>query len=474
MKATNTLRALRCTRLKKKQRGASFRGLFLRCAFAFAVPFAPLTAATLSLPDMVIELDPMETSLAANEVLRLFEDGETEAAFSALNALLQKDPSDYTAIVIQGYSLLGTDPQASLNAAAKVLVQQGPRKDALDLMGMAYATYRNHATSDAIDADIRAVEIENNEKLLKKYPDWGELLFRTASQRIALERLRPTEYDQLGIAVTELSHLIEVLERKGMSDLSRGQAEFQLARAYKHLEDSRPTRRQEKGAVPENYQRALTHFQTSMEIDPSRLDAVGEIVLIYKELEQTDLALGAVRDAFALFEDPLLQAKLYEMEGSLLLETGAKKEAIFAFESALERDDRRDGSWLILAHILADEGDTGAAIDLLNSAAVVRPNTLEIHQARAELLTLSAPKDAVNSWNELLSVPSSEAVTLGMRPSPERFRTALYMTAALQLAELYIGLNDRNNAVATLKTAREYGATDAQIAQLSQAIAALP
>jgi tetratricopeptide (TPR) repeat protein len=446
----------------------------LGVAIVLALPVSVMaaTALTLKLPGLglVVELDPLETSPAAAEVLRLYEAGQPQAAAFALDTLLRHNPSDPTAIVIRGYGLVRANPQAALDAAATVLVEQGPRKDALDLMGMAFAIYRSRAPSDKIDADIRVVEIRNNAKLLLIYPDWGELLFRTASQRIALERLRPSAYDQLTIAVGELSHLIVVLNQNAAPARIRGQAQFQVARAYKHLEDSQPTPGRETGPLPENYRRALEHFAKTMKIDPSRLDAMGEIVLLYQGADRPEKALAAVRGAFDQFTDPPFLAKLHEMEGRLLLDLGQQHEAAAAFEKAIDLDDTRDASWLTLARMLAQSGNIAAAVQLLDRAANIRPKTLEIHQARAKLVEVTAPDAAIASWRILLSVKPSDAVTLGMRPSPERFRTNLYMTAALELARLYIALEDWDQAIAALRLARRNGATEAQIARLSQGI----
>jgi tetratricopeptide (TPR) repeat protein len=442
------------------------------CLIALTVSGA--SAATLVLPDGSIELGATQASPEAAHVLKLFERGQTSKADTALTRLLQATPYDVTGNLIRGHLLLRSDPQAAIDIAASIVASNGPRKDALDLMGMAFARYRSRAPNDTTDADIRAVEIETNEKLLRAFPDWEELLFRTASQRIALERLRPTEFKQLEIAVGDLIHLLDVLEKRAAPASSQGQAQFQLARAYKHLEDARPTPVPSSDLLPENYRRALDFFAMALATDPGRLDAVGETVLIYLAVKQPEQALATVHEAMNRFKTPQLRAKLQEMEGRLLLDMGRPDQAASAFEQALKTDANRDGAWVTLAAIYARQGDIPAAQTLLERAARIRPTTLEIHHARAGLAGASDREEAVAAWRRLLDVPPEKAVTLGMRPSPERYRANLYMTAALALATLHIAGEERDAARLAVLTAQGYGADETQIAPLLRAIDALP
>jgi tetratricopeptide (TPR) repeat protein len=295
-----------------------------------------------------------------------------------------------------------------------------------------------------------------------------------AAQRIALERLRPTEYKQLEIAVGNLIHLLDVLEKRAAPANSQGQAQFQLARAYKHLEDARPTPVPSSGLLPANYRKALDFFAMVLKTDPGRLDAVGETVLIYLAVKQPEQALATVHEAMNQFDTPQLRAKLQEMEERLLLDMGRPDQATSAFEQALKTDTNRDGAWVTLAAIYVRQGDIPAAQTLLERAARIRPKTLEIHHARAGLAGVSDREGAVAAWHRLLDVPPEKAVTLGMRPSPERYRTNLCMTAALALATLHIAGEERDAARLAVLTAQRYGADETQIAPLLRAIDALP
>jgi hypothetical protein len=122
-------------------------GCGMLCLIALTVSGA--SAATLVLPDGIIELGATQVSPEATHVLKLFESGQTAKADTALARLLQATPYDVTGNLIRGHLLLRSDPQTAINIAASIVASNGPSKDALDLMGMAFARYRSLAAHRA-------------------------------------------------------------------------------------------------------------------------------------------------------------------------------------------------------------------------------------------------------------------------------------------------------------------------------------
>lgn len=431
-------------------------------------------AATFSLPKAGLHLDPSTLGPEASGLLTDYLHGDRAEALRKIDLFRRLKPQDTDLMLVAGYVHLNSDPAIALDLAAQALARIGRSRTALDLLSAAFARHRALAPDDATDAEIRAVEIESYTRLIARDPDWPELLFRSASQRIALERLRPEDFDQLAKAEAELRHLIAILPPESPA-ATRAQAQFQLGRALKHMEDSRPTPRRENAPdLPPHYADAVQAFQRTAEINPNRLDAVGEEVLVYLAVGKIDAALSAVDAAFAHFPHPAFQAKLFEMRGDLLRQMGESDAAIAALRQAVEADPTRDGAALTLVQMLYMNGQAEEGAALLDRTVATRPDLLEAHRMVAQATRRTDPDRARAAYTALLDVPPHRAITLGMRPSPERYRTGLYHDAALSLAELHIAAGDRRSAAAAVRLAREFGSETERSRDLTRQLEALP
>jgi superkiller protein 3 len=289
------------------------------------------------------------------------------------------------------------------------------------------------------------------------------------TQRLALERLWDkqdlTRRDQLlRLAILELRRLTSLISKSDPA-ATRMRAYHQLGRAWKHLGDFQLETGSARETASQSYQAALQAFRQVLRIDPDQVDALGEIVLVYLALDDRLSGLAAVRKHLSATQSPPSRAKTHVMLGELLARNGEFDEAISNLKSAIEADGGAMDAYMVLFRIFAKRNDPESAIRLLRRAVETEPTFLSGHLQLGQLLAGQDRIDeAINSFEALLRVPPTEAVVLGMVPSPNVFRNQLYYRAASWLAWLYLDTNDDpERALQAVKTAKQYGPADAHL-----------
>jgi tetratricopeptide (TPR) repeat protein len=384
--------------------------------------------------------------------------------------LLNETPDATAARLLLGAIYLDSTPPAARTAALAVLDAEPGNREALNLLTSAYDRTRAAGLAQADEARLRELEIADYLGLLERNPNWSDALYRSASQRLALERLLPVDDLErrdamLSAAVAELTQLVSTL-RVDAAAVERAAALYQLGRALKHAADFLGARdgATERGAL--FYDRALTAFGRAFEIDPGRVDAVGEIVLVELVRGDPDAAVRAVETRIPKASTPQARAKLYSTLGNLYLQTGRADEALDAFDSVLKSGAGPMDTYLGLYRIHHARKDLPKAQAALEAAVTVRPTFVmgylklgELSAGRGDYATATA------HFEQALSVPPQKAEVLGMMPSRNVYRNGLYYQAASWLAWLYLEhAKNPRRALQAVATARNFGAIDPRLA----------
>ncbi len=405
----------------------------------------------------------MSSSLlsAYEKATKQLENGETESGRTVLRQVLQHNPNYTPAEMALGYSYISEDPRQSLVHAWSVIGQTGRNLEALNLLSTAFARLRDITLTTAQEAEIRTHEVEAYQRILKKVPDWSEVIFRMASQRIAIERLDPRRFDELNKAAAELKSLTGKLHRDDQK-LERATAHFQLGRAYKHQEDARPSSTRKPGTtLPERYQLAVREFQSTLRMDASRVDALGEIVLVYLAADDTKTALAIVQNHIPKLTEGIDLGKAYEMLGELHVKLVNGNAAIPEFDRALKQNENLMGAYLHLATLYLQNKDKERAIDALSMSVRAQPEFLSGHLRLGSIhLRDGRYSEAIKAYEQVLRVPKSRAIVLGMRPSRHQYRNNLYYQAASALAWLLLETGDPKQGLEMAKAATQFRAVD--------------
>lgn len=397
------------------------------------------------------------------QAITQLESGRTEAGREDLKRLLASNPNYIQAEMALGYSYLFEEPRQSLVHAWSVLGQTDRNLDALNLLSAAYARLRDLAQTTKEEATKRTHEVEAYRRILDRMPDWPEVIFRTASQRIAIERLAPERFDELDKAVAELKRLTSILQDDSQRQ-ELATAHFQLGRAYKHQEDARPSRRIKSAALPERYRLAVQEFEVTLRMNAARVDALGEIVLVYLAVDDAATALATVQGHIPKLTGGVTLGKANEMLGGLFVKLGKREAAIAEFDRALQNNENLMASYLHLAALNLKKGDKERAIQVLKKSVGVQPDFLSGHLRLGSIyLADGRYPDAIGAFEQALQVPKSRAVVLGMIPSKHQYRNGLYYRAAASLAWLQLETGAPEQALETAKAAVQFGAADSHL-----------
>lgn len=444
-----------------------FRALCQGCLLAIALGAVPVSATPVNEGQSGIispraSLSPRWQS-AFDDATKKLERGESEAGRTALRQLLADNPYYLPAEMALGYSYLSDDPRQSLLHAWEVIGRSKRNLEALNLLSTAFARLRDLAQTVTQEAVTRTQEVTAYERILRKMPNWPEAIFRMASQRIAIERLDPKRFDELNKAVAELKGLIATLDRDDRH-LERATAHFQLGRAYKHQEDARPSPQRKTGTLPERYEQAVQAFETTLRIDASRVDALGEIVLVYLALNDARTAIATVQRHLPKLTGGIALGKAHEMLGELFVKLDRYDSAIAEFDRALAQNENLMGSYLHLAVLYLKRGKTERAIQTLSKSVRVQPEFLSGHLRLGSIYLRNGHyPGAIKAYEEVLRVPRSRAIVLGMRPSRHQYRNNLYYQAASALAWLQLEAGSPRRALELVGTATQFRTADSHL-----------
>jgi len=364
--------------------------------------------------------------------------------------------------VLEAASHLRGDPKGAIADARRMLEEDPRSQEALDLLTLAYDRVRALGLSQAEEATLREEEIDDYRRVLRRNPDWPEVLFRSSFHRLALQRLRPGDSAQAQAAVSELRRLIDTLEARGaVQDLPA--AHNQLGRAYRHLGDAVGLKRGPSSEIERFYALALARFRTVLGLDPNRVDALGETVLVYQATKAFDQARDAVASHLPKITSAEARAKAFEMLGALYIQLGKSDQAIETFHAALEVDDSLQGAYLYLSQLYSERGSMQQAEETLRVGLRTQPRFLEAHLQLAQLLQQQSRfADAITSLETALQIDPSEAMFMGAggaaaAPSRNLYRNRLYYSAAASIAWLYLeNAHEPKKALAAVDRARQY------------------
>ena len=345
------------------------------------------------------------------------------------------------------------------------LIRRGtPSQQHLDALSQHYADLSRRAGEPAAEASICELQVINYTRIAKAYPDWPELLYRLASQRLVLQRLLPERMEELDQAIVELQHLIAIA---AATDRSADEASgyFQLARTYKHQGDTLRTIGQ-SAATAERYDLAIETFNRVLELRPERIDALGENILIYLARDQVDAAIAALKLHAHKVQDMRRRGKLAEMLGALYVESGQNELARREFHTALGLDPKLMGAYLHLAQIERAAGNNQAAIRVLANSVLTEPNFIGGYVRLGSMLReTNQMTAAAEAFQRALNVPQSSAVFIGMLPSRALYRNHLYYQAAEQLVYLHELQGDPTKALQMAEVAAGYQSIETPLQQ---------
>ena len=398
-----------------------------------------------------------------DEAQDLLAQGRTGPAMLLLHRLINADPTDLAARRELARACMAEHPLCVRTQALAITEQRPGDQEALDLLGLAYRQMRAAAgTTREREIELRAGEVADYQRVLEGSPNWPEALFRSATHRIALERLDPSRSQELDKAVGELGQLIAALPANAKT--LRASALHQLGRAWKHKGDRLGEAATDNGRLGDDYQQALQAFESSIALDPARIDALGEIVLLLRAAGRAAEALPQLRTALARSEDPRHRAKLQEMIGELELAQGRADAATQALGDAVALDPRRLGAALQLARTQRNKGNLTEAIKLLRATLGQEPRFLE---GRIELgytlLAAGHRAEAIGAWEVVMRSDPARARFLGMVPSKNLYRNKLYQQTAAWLAWMYLEDGNPSRALRAAHKAETFAPADAAL-----------
>jgi|GEM_PF-3535003 len=395
--------------------------------------------------------------------------GSNDQAREKLLTLLARDPHRMDARVLLARTYLNQDPLQARKLAVQILNTQPDNTDAIDVLTASYQRLRAAGLTRSQEAKVRGRELDDYQGLLRRLPDNVELLYRSASQRLAIERLidpadRLARARQVSAAIAELERLAALSDHQSNAK-ARASAHYQLGRALKHQADAQRTGREPDSRTRPLYRRALDQFGASMLSDPNRVDALGEAVLVYRSLVEPAHALQAVKAQLAHITSSQAQAKAYTMLGHLYAETGDSAQAITAFRKTLALDRHFMDTYLGLFNVYRGQNQQQQASEVLREALGSEPNFVRAHLELGRLSVAAGDyPGAISEFRAALDVPVDRAVVLGMVPSQNVYRNRLYHDAAAWLAWLYLDhAKDPARALGSIALARRFGPADAHL-----------
>lgn len=131
-------------------------------------------------------------------------------------------------------------------------------------------------------------------------------------------------------------------------------------------------------------EKAKEYFDHSLELNPDDYIPVGNMAMTFCRLGEPEAALKVLEPALAKFPT---QARLYVMQGiTLSLIEGRQKEALAAFDKAIELAPDNPDLWFHKAHYYVRRQDFGQAAEIFEEGLRKHPESGELHLQYGSLL----------------------------------------------------------------------------------------
>jgi tetratricopeptide (TPR) repeat protein len=335
---------------------------------------------------------PSRPPAAFDDVIRLVNAGEMDAAVSRCRGVLAGDPHNINFTALLGAVLM----KAGRYAESEILLR-------------------------------RAIELAPG--FAKPHEDLGFVLLETGRTEEAANALRQaTRLDprscgawfSLGRALADLGHGREA--DAAFETLFRLSPESgALAHGWKAQQQGRPRE------AEHHYREALRHNPGNLDamrllanvmaktnnateaeqllrkvVDqaPGFVTARIDLGAFLREQDRYEEAIGTFRDALAIEPD---DPRIHFLLGGTYAPAGLTFDAIESFRHAVKSDPRHAGAWLGLAHALKTVGRTEEAVDAYRESARLRPNNGEIYWSLANLKTYRFTDEEIAVMQEKLA-----------------------------------------------------------------------
>ncbi len=356
----------------------------------------------------------------------------------------------------QARRLLAEHPGRARQLAVMAMKLEPRNAAALNLLTASYARARAKGLSREQERFLRRQAVHDYQYFIDRRPDDPELLYRIASEQIALGRLLPehavAEHRALlQQARAHLSHLIELTGSDPAEATQRASAYYQRGRANKHLGDLSTDPSSAHAA-------ALKDFDQALELDTRRIDALGEIILIHRGRNDLATAIQTVGNALPRVTREKLKAKVTAMLGNLLLEAGRPEEAAAALRQALRGNDGLFDAHYGLSRALMAAGDADAAYRRMLATVERYPDFADGHALLGHIAEQRGDSAAaIRHYENLLKIPMDGSRVIGMHPSVNLYRNQLFQDAAARLGWYYLEKRKPRRALRALAVARRLG-----------------
>ena len=423
-----------------------------------------------SVPASVIEQSPVTAGDAVPRASKLLADGHLEAARALLREAISSNPRDDRAYVLLARSYLASEPQRARRVAI-ALLRRGVRSvDTLNMLTASYEKVRSKGLSVEQEQAFRNDEIKDLGQVLDRHPDWPEPLYRRGSQHLALERLLPrgdrgARDRELADARRDLERVLSMLA-DGDPVRVRSSAHHQLGRAYAAQAQVRSDAGGDARVVQRLRRAAAKQFSRALSLDPERVDAAGELVLVHLAGGQPKSAAKAIREALGISRKPKAEAKLHSMLGNLYADGGRWRDAVASLERALLLEPRTPDAYIGLLKAHRGLADAAAADAALERGLAAMPGLLIAHLELGKLDVARGDYAAAAAhFLALMRVAPVDSVVVGTRPSRNVHRNRLYHNAASWLAWLLVAKQDRPaEALKAVTFALRFGPLDPALA----------
>ncbi len=324
---------------------------------------------------------------------------------------------------------------------------------ALNLLTASYARARAKGLSREQERFLRRQAIHDYQYFIDRQADNPELRYRIASEQIALGRLLPDHAiaEHRALLRQACEHLGHLIDLTASDKTRRASAHYQRGRATKHLGDL-------SDDPSSTHADALADFNRALKLDPRRIDALGEIILIHRGQKHLATAIQAARAELPHITQKKLKAKVKAMLGNLQLEAGRPEEAANTLREALHDNDTLFDAHYGLSRALLAAGNPDAAYQHMLETVERYPDFADGLALLGHIAEQRGDSSAaIRHYEDLLKIPLDGSRVIGMHPSVNLYRNQLFQDAAARLGWYYLEARHPRRALRALGVARRLG-----------------
>ncbi len=307
--------------------------------------------------EKALEIQPDEVRTLQPAARFFFEQQAVDRAEGLVDRILEKNPKDFDARMLKGEILvLKREFEPALAVFAPLVEEEPEAERAHYFMGVAYLGDGNPGRAQT--SLRKAVDLDpdyDRAKLLLAEIHLRQRNFREA-RRLSEEVLQemPGSYQARLVYGNSLMFA-------GENALARDQFE-ELVK----LDPENPVGHYRLGflyRLEEDWERAMSHFDRALEINPRLMDVFTNVVLVHSAREEYDAALRKAENQLSVVsESPASQAMVYNLIGGLYIAKGDNAAAEKAFQTALEKNPESLRPYYALARIYLNENRADEAI----------------------------------------------------------------------------------------------------------------